>query len=77
MGGRAPPIPNCFGLFSNKGFATFSTTYNDRHGETQRAEKIESNHFRPGIPDRYPKAADKFKFRAHSNERYDSKIFLR
>ncbi len=23
FGGRAPPIPNCFGRFSNKGFATF------------------------------------------------------
>jgi len=24
FGGNAPPIPNCFGRFSNKGFDTFS-----------------------------------------------------
>jgi hypothetical protein len=24
LGGSAPPMPNCFGLFSNRGFVTFS-----------------------------------------------------
>jgi hypothetical protein len=28
LGGSAPPIPNCFGLFSNRGFVTTCTKPN-------------------------------------------------
>jgi hypothetical protein len=39
LGGNAPPIPNCFGLFSNSGFVTFSCTskrHQLRSGERER-----------------------------------------
>jgi len=37
LGGRAPPIPNCFGLFSNSGFVT--TCANQTHKQIKPSTK--------------------------------------
>lgn len=54
LGGRAPPIPNCFGRFSNNGFTTFSWYPKNNNSDNQvklrsmkkKKRKINKNNYK-------------------------------